>query len=103
MRDFGNRRLTRAQSPPGFKRQRNAYCDAGGTCMRLPLIGGCLCGSVRYEVHTAPRSTFYCHCRDCQKETGGPYATEIYVAHEALKIAGPRVSFAVIGESGKEV
>ena len=71
--------------------------------MRLPLLGGCLCGSVRYEVHAAPRNTFYCHCRDCQKETGGPYAMEIYIAGEALKIIGPRVSFAVIGDSGKQV
>ena len=71
--------------------------------MRLPLLGGCLCGSVRYEVHSAPRHTFYCHCRDCQKETGGPYAMEIYVAEEAVRMVGPRASFAVIGDSGKEV
>jgi hypothetical protein len=28
---------------------------------------------------------------------------EIYIAQEALKIVGPRVSFAVTGDSGKEV
>jgi hypothetical protein len=28
---------------------------------------------------------------------------EIYIAQEALKIIGPRVSFTVIGDSGKEV
>jgi len=71
--------------------------------MRLPLLGGCLCGSVRYQVDTPPRHTFYCHCRDCQKETGGPFAMEIYVAQEAVKMMGPQASFAVIGDSGKEV
>jgi hypothetical protein len=28
---------------------------------------------------------------------------EIYIAEEALKISGPRTSFAVIGDSGREV
>jgi hypothetical protein len=38
-----------------------------------------------------------------KRETGGPYAMEIYIAQKALKMIGPRVSFAVIGDSGKEV
>ena len=34
--------------------------------------GGCLCGSLRYDVRTAPSDTGYCHCRLCQLSTGAP-------------------------------
>ncbi len=37
------------------------------------LTGGCQCGAVRYELKAAPKSTF-CHCRMCQKATGGVFA-----------------------------
>ncbi len=36
----------------------------------LPLIGGCGCGAVRYEV-TAPLTVaLYCHCSRCQRRSG---------------------------------
>ena len=36
----------------------------------LPLTGGCLCGSVRFELSEVPRGAGYCHCTRCQKRTG---------------------------------
>jgi hypothetical protein len=36
----------------------------------LPLLGGCLCGGVRFEVAEAPVSASYCHCTRCQRRTG---------------------------------
>lgn len=65
--------------------------------------GGCLCGTVRYEVRDAPVHTFYCHCTDCQKETGGPFATEIYVRSESVAVAGDMGEYIVAGDSGKDV
>ena len=35
--------------------------------------GGCQCGAVRYAFAAEPKSTF-CHCRMCQKATGGVFA-----------------------------
>ena len=32
--------------------------------------GGCMCGSVRYEVTGEPSEVGYCHCRMCQKHLG---------------------------------
>ena len=52
------------------------------------LQGGCLCQSVRFTCNTAPIHTFYCHCRDCQPETGGPFAMELYVPRTGLTIDG---------------
>jgi hypothetical protein len=42
-----------------------------------PFSGGCQCGAVRFRVDAAPRHASLCHCRMCQKATGGlfgPYA-----------------------------
>jgi len=40
--------------------------------MFKPLEGGCLCGAVRYRISQAPLDSGYCHCRMCQKTSGGP-------------------------------
>jgi hypothetical protein len=48
--------------------------------------GGCLCGSVRFELTAEPGMFGFCHCRDCQHLSGGePVAV----------VVGPRESFRV--------
>jgi hypothetical protein len=47
--------------------------------------------------------TFYCHCTDCQKETGGPFATELFVKANSLEIDGELREFQKRGDSGKIV
>ena len=39
--------------------------------MLNPYTGGCACGAVRYECHAEPMCTWVCHCRECQRSTGG--------------------------------
>ena len=34
--------------------------------------GGCLCGSVRYEVSGEARNLCYCHCTSCRRAAGAP-------------------------------
>lgn len=34
--------------------------------------GGCLCGSVRYQIEGEPISSGVCHCRTCQKAASAP-------------------------------
>jgi hypothetical protein len=36
--------------------------------------GGCQCGKVRYALYVAPENSHVCHCRMCQKATGGLFA-----------------------------
>ncbi len=41
--------------------------------------GGCACGAVRYEVSAQALIAAICHCRDCQRTGGGPYAGHSFV------------------------
>ena len=38
------------------------------------LTGGCQCGALRYHVAAGPAFASICHCRMCQRATGGPFA-----------------------------
>lgn len=40
--------------------------------MSLSLLGGCLCGAIRYRVSATPIDAGYCHCRLCQLSSGAP-------------------------------
>tara|TARA_B100000378_G_scaffold167389_1_gene134881 strand:- start:31274 stop:31738 length:465 start_codon:yes stop_codon:yes gene_type:complete len=35
------------------------------------MEGGCQCGAVRYRVEVSDNEAYLCHCRMCQKATGG--------------------------------
>jgi len=39
----------------------------------MPHAGGCQCGKIRYELDVLEKS-HVCHCRMCQKATGGLFA-----------------------------
>ncbi|HEX8302185.1 GFA family protein [Sphingomonas sp.] len=39
--------------------------------MSEEMTGGCQCGRVRYSVHVADYEAYLCHCRMCQRATGG--------------------------------
>ncbi len=42
---------------------------------RAPVIaGGCQCGAVRYALYVAPQKSHVCHCRMCQRASGGVFA-----------------------------
>jgi class 3 adenylate cyclase len=36
------------------------------------IAGGCLCGRIRYEIDKPAIQSGFCHCRICQRFTGGP-------------------------------
>jgi hypothetical protein len=54
--------------------------------MNLPFTGGCVCGEVRYECTAEPMLMLKCHCRDCQRTSGGPYIPVVVVPFEAFRI-----------------
>ncbi len=47
------------------------------------MTGGCQCGAVRYALSARPKSTF-CHCRMCQRATGGVFAALCMVRKDEI-------------------
>jgi hypothetical protein len=49
-------------------------------------MGGCLCGSVRFELSEPPLSASYCHCTRCQRRTGTAASANARVAPGSVRI-----------------
>jgi len=60
--------------------------------MSESVSGGCLCGSVRYELSSVPESTYLCHCRNCQKAHSAPYAALSILPPENVTITQGEVA-----------
>jgi hypothetical protein len=43
------------------------------------MIGGCLCGNLRYAADTEPIFSAVCHCKACQKQTGTAFRIVVAV------------------------
>ena len=54
----------------------------------LPAEGGCRCGSVRFRVTRAPLFTSACHCRGCQRMTGGAFSLSAAIPEEGFEPLG---------------
>ncbi len=50
----------------------------------MTATGGCLCGQVRYEARGKPIAVVTCHCRWCQRISGGPFLTFVGFAPDNL-------------------
>ncbi len=49
------------------------------------LGGGCLCGAVRFEVRSATREGYWCHCRMCQLAFGNVRTAYVNLAKDELR------------------
>ena len=68
------------------------------------IIGGCLCGSVRYTCDAESLGQGVCHCKDCQKQSGTAFSIFIDVPREALQLSGrPLKAYTNKGDSGGKV
>lgn len=67
------------------------------------LIGGCLCGAVRYRSDEQPKMTAICHCRSCQKAGGGGYSVNVAVPTDSIRLEGTPKSYRTVGTSGQPV
>lgn len=57
--------------------------------------GGCQCGKVRYALYVKPENVHVCHCRMCQRATGGLFAALAGAPKsEFAWTAGPPASYA---------
>ena len=64
--------------------------------------GGCACGAVRYRLTAAPLIVNACHCRDCQRLTGGAFALNIWIERRFVEADHARLgSVMLTAGSGK--
>lgn len=52
----------------------------------LPQTGRCQCGEIEYTITAAPLLSYNCHCTNCQRISGSPFATTMAVAETGFKI-----------------
>ena len=65
------------------------------------LIGGCVCGAVRYRLKPGFRMKPYaCHCTDCQKRTGSAFSIHMLVMLSDLAIEGETDKGSYVQPSG---
>ena len=50
--------------------------------------GGCLCGSVRLDIDSAPNRVGICHCLDCRKRQGAIFHTFAVFPRNAVTVTG---------------
>jgi hypothetical protein len=67
----------------------------------MMLTGGCLCGAIRYRATGTPEFQGLCHCRDCQKLSGGGHTGFICFPKEAVAIEGEVLVHQGRGGSGR--
>lgn len=68
--------------------------------MTVSFSGGCACGDVRYECSSEPLAMLNCHCRDCQRSSGAPFASGVVVPTNAVEIIGSPKAYSVRASSG---
>ena len=92
--DMGNQQFKNIAKPVRVYRARLLDVSATGTQHPFfstssvedsPITGGCLCGAVRYEISAPAIDVNYCHCRMCQRFTGGYVAAGAFFPIEAFR------------------
>ena len=64
--------------------------------------GGCACGKTRYKLTAPPLIVHACHCRDCQRLSGGAFALNIWIEKRFVEADHARLrSLSVPAGSGK--
>ena len=70
--------------------------------MAKKYTGQCACGAVRFAFDKDPTFIADCYCRDCQKASGGAFATFFGVAEDDFTLlSGKPKPFHYVAESGQ--
>ena len=99
--DMGNQQIKNIAKPVRVYRARLLDVSATGrqrpffstsSAEGTPITGGCLCGAVRYQISASAIDVAYCHCRMCQRFTGGPTVAGAMFPIEAFRFTqgGPK-------------
>ena len=71
--------------------------------MEMQYTGGCLCGKIRYATDADPVFCGNCHCKDCQRTSGGPFIPAMVFPKAAFAITGSPKYFTSTADSGRTI
>lgn len=61
-------------------------CATASQQAEMTYEGGCVCGSVRFRMLSAPLFVHCCHCRWCQRETGASFALNALIESDRVRM-----------------
>ena len=67
------------------------------------FTGSCHCGEISYTFSGEPLRQVNCHCKNCQKTSGGPYLANIFVSEDNLFIKGSPKVYQHLADSGNQM
>lgn len=68
----------------------------------MNLEGGCSCRAILYNLTATPLIVHACHCRDCQRITGGPFVINMWIESRFVEAGSAKPkSFTLKGGTGK--
>lgn len=71
--------------------------------MSDPVVGGCLCGAVRYQITTEPMFGGKCYCNDCRKASSTGHAAVMAVPEDGFSVSGALTGYERAGGSGQPI
>ena len=63
-------------------------------------LASCSCGQLTAQVTGAPVRVSICHCLNCQRRTGGPFAEQARFSRENVMVAGASTVYVITGDEG---
>ena len=67
------------------------------------IVGGCLCGAVRFRSTAPPIGARHCWCRDCQHIAGGNATVNVIFPSDAVTIEGELAGYESLAASGNRM
>lgn len=63
-------------------------------------LASCSCGQLTARVVGDPVRVSICHCLNCQRRTGGPFAQQARFPRENVTVAGRSTVYVITGDEG---
>lgn len=63
-------------------------------------LASCSCGQLTAQVDGEPVRVSICHCLNCQRRSGGPFAQQARFVREHVVTSGTSSTFVLAGDSG---